>query len=109
MCWQQYLLALSKCWQSRAGQCTSVALSALILATNLSITSKAAAEAASIPTEQTAVLQQSKAQPLSQGKQSAATDASSELPPLPTEFPLLPDVAVQAPKQVTTSAGAVMP
>ena len=31
-------------------------------------------------------------QPLGPGQQSAATDASPDLPPLPTDFPPLPDI-----------------
>ena len=50
--------------------------------------------------DQTAETQKAKAAPLSQDKQSAATNSSSQLPPLPTSFPLLPDIIVQAPQEV---------
>ena len=55
-------------------------------------------------TNQAADTQQAKTQPLAQDKQSAATNSSSQLPPLPTSFPLLPDVAVQAPQEVPAAA-----
>lgn len=51
--------------------------------------------------DQTAETQRAKTAPLSQDKQSAATDSSSQLPPLPTSFPLLPDIVVQAPQEVS--------
>lgn len=54
---------------------------------------------------QAADTQQAKTQPLAQDKQSAATNSSSQLPPLPTSFPLLPDVAVQAPQEVILDNG----
>lgn len=50
--------------------------------------------------DQTPETQKAKTAPLSQDKQSAATDSSSQLPPLPTSFPLLPDIVVQAPQEV---------
>lgn len=50
---------------------------------------------------QTPETQKAKTAPLSQDKQSAATDSSSQLPPLPTSFPLLPDIVVQAPQEVS--------
>ncbi len=50
--------------------------------------------------DQTAATQEAKTTPLSQDKQSAATNSSSQLPPLPTSFPLLPEVVVQAPQEV---------
>ena len=82
----------------------AAALSAILLSTDMQLGSAAlAASAQPIEQEQTAASQNSKSAPLSQTEQSAATDASSELPPLPTTFPLLPDVAVQAPQQVLPS------
>lgn len=51
--------------------------------------------------DQTPETQRAKTAPLSQDKQSAATDSSSQLPPLPTGFPLLPDIVVQAPQEVS--------
>lgn len=55
--------------------------------------------------DQTAETQKAKAAPLSQDKQSAATNSSSQLPPLPTSFPLLPDIIVQAPQEVKLDNG----
>lgn len=52
--------------------------------------------------DQTPETQKAKSAPLSQDKQSAATDSSSQLPPLPTSFPLLPDIVVQAPQEVSS-------
>lgn len=52
--------------------------------------------------DQTPETQRAKTAPLSQDKQSAATDSSSQLPPLPTSFPLLPDIVVQAPQEVSS-------
>ncbi|KAL3137574.1 hypothetical protein ABBQ38_004857 [Trebouxia sp. C0009 RCD-2024] len=54
---------------------------------------------------QTPETQKAKTAPLSQDKQSAATDSSSQLPPLPTSFPLLPDIVVQAPQEVRLDNG----
>lgn len=51
--------------------------------------------------DQTLETQKAKTAPLSQDKQSAATDSSSQLPPLPTSFPLLPDIVVQVPQEVS--------
>ena len=51
--------------------------------------------------DQTPETQKAKTAPLSQDQQSAATDSSSQLPPLPTSFPLLPDIVVQAPQEVS--------
>ena len=83
-----------------------------MLCTNVQLGSSALAS--TTPTaaqEQTAASQESKSAPLSQAEQSAATNSSSELPPLPTTFPLLPDVAVQAPQEValcTSYAGSAV-
>ena len=55
--------------------------------------------------DQTPETQEAKTAPLSQDKQSAATDSSSQLPPLPTSFPLLPDIVVQAPQEVRLRTG----
>lgn len=55
--------------------------------------------------DQTAATQKAKTVPLGQDKQSAATNSSSQLPPLPTSFPLLPEVVVQAPQEVVLENG----
>ena len=59
--------------------------------------------------DQTPETQKAKTAPLSQDKQSAATDSSSQLPPLPTTFPLLPDIVVQAPQEVSPVQSHLMP
>ena len=71
-----------------------------MLSTNVQLGGNALAAAPVVAQQQTAASRESKSAPLSQAEQSAATNASSELPPLPTTFPLLPDVAVQAPQEV---------
>lgn len=58
--------------------------------------------------DQTLETQKAKTAPLSQDKQSAATDSSSQLPPLPTSFPLLPDIVVQAPQEVSSEQACLL-
>ncbi|KAA6423167.1 MAG: peptidase M16 domain [Trebouxia sp. A1-2] len=86
----------------------SVSFSAALAAALTVLAPGSAVADAALPyqqADQTAATQEAKTTPLSQDKQSAATNSSSQLPPLPTSFPLLPEVVVQAPQEVILENG----
>ena len=98
-------ICLQKCWRTlcSAGTILSVSFSAALAAALTVLAPGSAVADAALPyqqADQTAATQEAKTTPLSQDKQSAATNSSSQLPPLPTSFPLLPEVVVQAPQEV---------
>ena len=107
---QQKLSVMQKLLQQlcRAGQQLKLQVASILAATVaaanvLCMPVSALAETTAPPyqqADQTADTQQAKTQPLAQDKQSAATNSSSQLPALPTSFPLLPDVVVQPPQEV---------
>jgi len=86
-----------------AGNILSASFSAALAAVLTVLAPGSAVADAAVPyqqADQTAATQEAKTAPLSQDKQSAATNSSSQLPPLPTSFPLLPEVVVQVPQEV---------
>ena len=90
-------------------QAASFLAAAVAAANVLCMPASALAETTAPPYQQanqTPDTQQAKTQPLAQDKQSAATNSSSQLPPLPTSFPLLPDVVVQPPQEVPLQSSA---
>lgn len=99
-------ICLNKFWRtlcSFAGNILSASFSAALAAAFTVLAPGSAVADAALPyqqADQTAATQAAKTAPLSQDKQSAATNSSSQLPPLPTSFPLLPEVVVQAPQEV---------
>ena len=77
---------------------------AAVLATALTLCRPSVVQADPMPLPYQQAEETAKTVPLSQDKQSAATNSSTQLPPLPTSFPLLPDIVVQAPQEVAPQA-----
>lgn len=78
---------------------------AAVLATVLTLCRPIVVQADPMPLPYQQAEETAKTVPLSQDKQSAATNSSTQLPPLPTSFPLLPDIVVQAPQEVVLDNG----